>query len=344
MATSTLGALGEAIFGQPKLKKVFGNEPLNERFTGSYITALDDLRNQSIASSKAFGSALDAATPEATRLNTEDIGTLGRLANKRESYDPLADYDRLLEAKTSSLRSFVPDIMGSLNANLARKRLGLGISGSAPTTYDTVAGLSSLGSGLAPILNNIYGTTGAEMSAASAARSGGLADLVNLLGVRRGLPDQLAYRSLAPAQASSALLADELGLAQGLGEATAQNIQGFRTDSNKWANLMNEAGNELQSYVQSFAGGAGGAIGGGMGGGMGSLLGMIGGGSKGGGGSGRTVGYYNPSGFVPSSGTYYAPGYRPQYSGPPLGGYAMPSLDAGAGYGGGYGGGYRNYV
>ena len=334
MATSTFGALGEAIFGKPRLKKVFGNEPLNERFTGSYVTALDDLRNQSVASSKAFGSALDAATPEVTRLNTEDIGTLGRLAKKRESYDPLEDYDRLLGAKTSSLRSFVPDIMGSLNANLARKRLGLGITGSAPTTYDTVAGLSSLGGSLAPILNNIYGTTGAEMSAASAARSGSLADLVNLLGVRRGLPDQLAYRSLAPAQASSALLADELGLAQGLGEATAQNLQGFRTDSNKWANLMNERGDELQSYGQAFAGGAGSALGGGMGGGMGSLMGMIGGGR-----GGRTLGY-NPTGFVPSSGTYYAPGYRPQYSGPPLGGYDMPSLDAGAGYGGGY----RNYV
>ena len=293
----TSKALGELIFGQPKREVVYGNNALASLQGGEYPDALKALLGSGKKATADFASALDLGTPEATRLQADDIANLGAMTKSGLDFDPVAYYNQLLNAKVSGpsgIKSFIPDLMGASRANLARNRMALGLTGSAPTTYDNVASLSALGSSLAPILGNIYSTTGAEAAGAANARLANIGSNVNLMRERAGVPDRLAIRSLLPFQAETDILGRQLGLAGQLGDITKANIQGYEMKTDPWANMFAAVGEGTDQLVdtgmdlaQMYFGGRGGGALGGKGGGVGggnidlqALMKMFGGGQN----------------------------------------------------------------
>lgn len=321
----TSKALGELIFGQPKRNTLWNNRPLAVMTDEDFPDALKALGSSGRKATTDFAAALAAGTPEATRIQADDIANYGSLIKSGASFDPLAYYNDILNAKVSGpsgIKSFIPDLMGASRANLARNRLRLGINGSAPSTYDTVASLSALGSSLAPILGNIYSTTGSEAAGAANARLANLGSTVNLMRERAGIPDRLANRALLPFQAESDILGQQLNLGGQLGDITKANLQGFEMTSNPWANLMAATGEATDSAVDTGMDLAQMYFGGGIGGAAGGMLGGLGGGGGGGGIAptttmGGPAGLYGgftpaPSGFG-GYGGYNPYAWTPQY-------------------------------
>lgn len=327
----TSKALGELIFGQPKREVVYGNNALASLQGGEYPDALKALLGSGKKATTDFTSALDLGTPEATRIQADDIANLGAMTKSGLGFDPLAYYNDILNSKVSGpsgIKSFIPDLLGASRANLARNRLALGLPGSAPTTYDNVASLSALGSSLAPILNGIYSTTGAEAMGAANARLANIGSNVNLMRERAGIPDRLAMRSLLPFQAETDILGRQLGLAGQLGDITKANIQGYEMKTDPWANMLAATGEgtdqlvdtvgdwadrALSAYTGGMAGGGarkgignGAGAGGGMApyGSMGSPSGLYGAPNAGMGGYGG----FNPYAWTPQYPSYSYPG------------------------------------
>lgn len=250
-----MGSIGDAI-SPPKLKKHYINKPLATRLEYDYVDALEGLEGTGKKASTDFAAALALGTPEATRIQADDISNLGTMVKGGMDFDPLRYYNDILNAKVggpSGIKSFIPDLMGASSADQARRNIGLGISGTTNTAYNTRTGLAQLGSSLAPILSNIYANTGAEAAGAAGQRLANIGSVVNLMRERAGVPDRLANRSLLPFQAEADILGSQLGLAGNLGDISKANFAGFEQKRNPWAKVAEASGNIADQSIQMLA-------------------------------------------------------------------------------------------
>lgn len=276
-------AIGSAIggfFGGPKIKPIEYNKYLTDTISDQAI-GLRGLRKIGDTAADAYAANLAAATPQATQLNQDTIARLGSLADQYSGFDPAATYERLRGGNIASLADqFVNLATYGQEADKAALA-ARGYGGRGPSSYESILRADRISRNIAPVLNTIYSTLGADTTGLNNNRLANLSQVVPTLQYRSTLPDALASRALLPYQARLAMLGSEIPLSGEIAGAAKSNIAGYEQTQNKWANFFQQLGRATDQAADAYLSIYGGGMMGGGGGGLGGLSGITGGGGAG---------------------------------------------------------------
>ncbi len=299
--------IGSALsaFGSSKLNQEFYNKRANKnlnylgkQFQGDnadYNNALD-----------AFKGANAATSADYARLRPQTEADYNTLLDKQNSYDPMADYERLRGGNLGALKDWSGIIgdMGSRGDKLALAAMGM--AGRPDSSYGTILRADRVSRNLAPVLGNIMSSLGNDTNTIGNQRTSNLSNSMGIINARNQTP-MLGYGlQMDPANALMAIRSGQLGQLGQTGDIAKNNTAGWTlepdmisrvgTSMNNFNDSMwQNIGNVASLYSDYMSGGTKGADiktgnASNPGGGYGQNGGFVGGGGGGGGG-----------GYVPAS-------------------------------------------
>lgn len=260
--SALLGGLGGLFGSKNNAKPVFINPQFNEvaeRFGTQRLPALIDANQSGL---NAYQAAIDAARPVRTALAAEDVDVLGNPIRTGFNYDPVATGERWRSGGLSDLRSFIPDITGSINRNVNARSRALGLGGTTPNPYGNSAIAKALGESLSPILAGIFGGAGRDAAGFENSRLQNALLTLQMMKERSEIPNRAAQAELLPNQARLAEFGAETDQLGTIGRALQSNVAGMNIQENPIGSFLKGAQGGLGTgaLLSSVIGGAGGGL------------------------------------------------------------------------------------
>lgn len=264
MAFGFGGAIG-SLLSNPKTERKVYDLGIAQEGAG-YLDRLRDTGARNIASESEYDALLKGAAKKVSGLEAGDMDTYSQLLSRATQRDPIGDQSTLLNTYLAGLKSVGADLAGygrkSNNATLA----ALGYGGRGPGSYETNLMANRISSNLAPVAAGIFANIPNAANTAQNAYMQNLGAALDLINKRAAVPYRGTMNPVDVANFRNANLGSDVARFGDLARIQRENVAGFETKDNKWANMFNSLGetegailNAATQLASAYLGGGGGA-------------------------------------------------------------------------------------